>query len=66
MYTVVVRVNKCDSMTFGPKLEAGARITSLDEYKKHLDHFMSPIRLGIVSVESRKDGPRKQGTRRGV
>jgi hypothetical protein len=39
MYTVVVRVNKCDSMTFGPKLEAGARITSLDEYKKHLDHF---------------------------
>jgi len=28
-------------MTFGPDESAGARITSLDEYTKHLDHFQS-------------------------
>jgi aflatoxin B1 aldehyde reductase len=28
-------------MTFGPDESTGARITSLDEYKKHLDHFQS-------------------------
>jgi aflatoxin B1 aldehyde reductase len=28
-------------MTFGPKAEDGARILTLDEYKKALDHFQS-------------------------
>ncbi|WWC71804.1 uncharacterized protein I206_105763 [Kwoniella pini CBS 10737] len=29
------------TMTFGPDESKGARITSLDEYKKHLDHLIS-------------------------
>ncbi|WVF73219.1 hypothetical protein IAT40_008038 [Kwoniella sp. CBS 6097] len=29
------------TMTFGPDESKGARITSLDEYKKHLDYFQS-------------------------
>ena len=28
-------------MTFGPSAEASARITSLDEFKKHLDYFQA-------------------------
>lgn len=28
-------------MTFGPDISAGARITGIDEYNKHLDYFQS-------------------------
>jgi aflatoxin B1 aldehyde reductase len=49
-------------MTFGPKPEAGARITTLDEYKKALDYFQGQGYNEIDTARSYVGGEQENWT----
>ncbi len=47
-------------MTFGPDAEKGGRITSLDEYKRHLDHFQAQ---GYNEIDTARVSPSPPNSR---
>lgn len=50
-------------MTFGPDESAGARITSLDEYNKFLDHFQAAGYNEVDTARSYVNGQQEAFTR---
>ena len=50
-------------MTFGPDANAGARITSLDEYNEFLDHFQAAGYNEIDTARTYVDGKQEAFTR---